>query len=192
MTNREITSDNDMDTSSDDDMEVTEEGETENDHFNLSKEWAEKIKQTGNSLSCVHEFMDADAPEKINENSFGDVFIFAESMSLKKKNKTPVAKTRGSYRKCTVEQIEKLFDFIIEEGFIIKDAALVSGINLYTAQNYVKTYNNDSQKRLPGTYNKPCGRSCSKLTKEHSKFFVDYVKKNTTAVLDELKLKLRN
>ncbi|ORE06573.1 hypothetical protein BCV72DRAFT_328348 [Rhizopus microsporus var. microsporus] len=167
MTNREITSDNDMDTSSDDDMEVTEEGETENDHFNLSKEWAEKIKQTGNSLSCVHEFMDADAPEKINENSFGDVFIFAESMSLKKKNKTPVAKTRGSYRK-------------------------FSGINLYTAQNYVKTYNNDSQKRLPGTYNKPCGRSCSKLTKEHSKFFVDYVKKNTTAVLDELKLKLRN
>ncbi|ORE08860.1 hypothetical protein BCV72DRAFT_322519, partial [Rhizopus microsporus var. microsporus] len=29
-----------------------------------------------------------------------------------------------------------------------------------------------------------------KLTEEHSKFLVDYIKKNTTAILDELKLKL--
>ncbi|PHZ11630.1 uncharacterized protein RHIMIDRAFT_297506 [Rhizopus microsporus ATCC 52813] len=144
-----------------------------------------------NSLSCVREFMDVDLPEEIkDEDSFGDAFLFAESMPLKKKHKIHLAKNRGSYRKYTVEQIEKLFDLIIEEGFATKDAALVTGINIRTAQDYVKTYNNDSQKRLPGTYNKPCGRSCSKLTKEHSKFFVDYVKKNTTAVLDELKLKL--
>ncbi|KAI7900745.1 uncharacterized protein BX663DRAFT_516376 [Cokeromyces recurvatus] len=52
--------------------------------------------------------MDVDAPEEIkDEDSFGDAFLFAESMPLKKKHKTPVAKTRGSYRKYTVEQIEK-------------------------------------------------------------------------------------
>ncbi|CEG76770.1 hypothetical protein RMATCC62417_11625 [Rhizopus microsporus] len=186
ITNREVISDNDMDTSSDDYMEVNEEEETESDHFNLSKEWVEKIKQIGNSLSCAHEFMDVDALEKINKNSFGDAFLFAESMSLKKKHKTPVAKTRDSYRKYTVEQIEKLFDLIIEEGFITKDAALVIGINIRTTQNYVKTYNNDPQKQLSGPYNKPRGRPCSKLTEEHSKFLVDYVKKNTAAVLDEL------
>ncbi|RCH96032.1 hypothetical protein CU098_011354, partial [Rhizopus stolonifer] len=131
----------------------------------------EKIKQIGNSLSCVHEFMDVDAPEEIkDEDSFGDAFLFAE--------------------KYIVEQIEKLFDLIIREGFTTKDAALVTGINIRTAQNYVKTYNNDPQKRLPGSYNKPHRRPCSKLTEEHSKCLVDYVKKNTTAVLDELKLKL--
>jgi hypothetical protein len=48
-------------------MEVVEEEEIESDHFNLSKEWVEKIKQIGNSLSCVHEFMDVDAPEKKNQ-----------------------------------------------------------------------------------------------------------------------------
>jgi hypothetical protein len=44
ITNREIISDNNMDTSSDDYMEVDEEEEIKIDHFNLSKEWIEKIK----------------------------------------------------------------------------------------------------------------------------------------------------
>ncbi|KAG1468826.1 hypothetical protein G6F56_003614 [Rhizopus delemar] len=131
ITNREIISYNDMDTSSDDYMEE----EIGIDHFNLIK-------------------------------------------------------SRGSYRKYIVKQIQKLFDLIIEEGFTTKDATLVTGINIRTAQNYVRVYNNDPQKRLPGSYNKPRGRPCSKLTEEHFKCLVDYVKKNTTAVLDELKLKL--
>ncbi|KAG1452568.1 hypothetical protein G6F46_012474 [Rhizopus delemar] len=116
--------------------------------------------------------MDVDAPEEIkDEDPFGDAFLFADSMPLKKKHKLP------------------LFDLIIAEGFTTKDAALVTGINIRTAQSYVKTYNNDPQKRLPGSHNKPRGRPCSNLTEEHSKFLVDYAKKNSTAVLDELKLK---
>ncbi|KAG1152233.1 hypothetical protein G6F37_002253 [Rhizopus arrhizus] len=135
--------------------------------------------------------MDVDLLEEIkDEDPFRDAFLFAESMPLKKKHKIPLAKSRGPYRKYTVKQIEELFDLIIEEGFTTKDAALVTGINIRTAQNYVKTYNSDPQKRLPGSYNKPRGRPCSNLTEEHSKFLVDYVKKNTTAVLDGLKLKL--
>ena len=42
-----------MDTSSDDYIKVDEEEEIEIDHFNLSKEWVEKIKQISNSLSFV-------------------------------------------------------------------------------------------------------------------------------------------
>lgn len=44
ITNREIILDNDMNTLSDDYMEVDEEQEIEIDHFNLSKEWIKKIK----------------------------------------------------------------------------------------------------------------------------------------------------
>ncbi|CEP19292.1 hypothetical protein [Parasitella parasitica] len=88
------------------------------------------------------------------------------------------------------KQVEKLFDLIIEEGFTTKAAALATGINVRTARNYVKTYNNDPERRLPGSYPKPHGRPRAKLTEEHSKFLVDYVEKNTTAILDELKLKL--
>ncbi|CEG68052.1 hypothetical protein RMATCC62417_04384 [Rhizopus microsporus] len=56
-----------MDTPSDDYMEVDEEEEIDIDHFNLSKERVEKMKQISSSLSCVHEFMDVDASENIKD-----------------------------------------------------------------------------------------------------------------------------
>ncbi|RCH84085.1 hypothetical protein CU097_008372, partial [Rhizopus azygosporus] len=65
-----------------------------------------------------------------------------------------------------------------------------TGINARTAQNYVKVYNNDPQRRLSGTYYKPRGRPCTKLSGKHSKFLIDYIEKRSSAVLDELKLKL--
>ena len=65
--NREIISDNDMDTSSDDHMEIDEEEEIDIGHFNLSKERVEKMKQVSNSLSWVHEFMDVNASENIKD-----------------------------------------------------------------------------------------------------------------------------
>jgi transposase len=188
---REIISDNDMDTSSDDYMEDDEQEEMEIEHFNLSEEWIEKIRQIGNdSISCVREYMDVDLIKEENEDFFGDAFLFAESMSLKKRHTALNVKTRGSYRKYTPKQVEKLFDLIIEEGFTTKAVALATGINVRTTQNYVKTYNNDPERQLPGSYSKPRGRPRAKLTEEHSKFLVDYIEKNTTAILDELKLKL--
>jgi transposase len=74
-------------------------------------------------------------------------------------------------------------DLIIEENLSVKDAALATGINVHIVQNYVKTYNNDPQRLLPGTYHKLRGRSCSKLTDNYSKFLLDYIEKNPTAVL---------
>ena len=58
-------------------------------------------------------------------------------------------KPRGSYRRYNLDQIEKLFDLVIEEGKTAKDAALVTGINIRTAQHYVKMYNDDEVRRLP-------------------------------------------
>lgn len=88
--------------------------------------------------------MDADPPD---EDLFGDVFLFAESMPLKiyiyKTTKTIM---RGSYRKHTSNQIEKLFNLIIIEGPTAKYATLVAEIKTRTAQNCVNTYNNDLQR----------------------------------------------
>jgi hypothetical protein len=84
---REIISDNDMDTSSDDYMEDDKQEEMEIEHFNLSEEWMEKIRRIGSdSLSYVREYMEVDLIEEENEDFFGDAFLFAESMSLKKKD----------------------------------------------------------------------------------------------------------
>ncbi|KAI7856606.1 hypothetical protein BDC45DRAFT_533570 [Circinella umbellata] len=167
--------------------------EMEIKHFSLTKEWMEKIRRIGNdSLLYVYRYMEVDLIEEENKDSFGNAFLFTESMLLRKRHMVLNVKTRGSYRKYTPKQVEKLFDLIIKEGFMTKAAAaLATGISIRTAaQNYIKTYNNDPERRLPGSYSKPCRRPRNKLTKELSKFLVGYIKKNTTAILDELKLKL--
>ena len=56
-------------------------------------------------------------------------------------------KPRGSYRRYNDDQIEKLFDLVIEEGKTAKEAALITGINIRTAQHYVKRYNEDEERR---------------------------------------------
>ena len=58
-------------------------------------------------------------------------------------------KRRGSYRRYNDDQIEKLFDLVIEEGKAAKEAELITGINIRTAQHYVKRYNEDEERRLP-------------------------------------------
>ena len=72
--------------------------------------------------------------------------VFAKSMLLRKGHTALNVKTTDSYRKYTPEQVEKLFDLI--KGSTTKAAALATGINVRTAQNYVNTYNNDPERRL--------------------------------------------
>lgn len=64
--------------------------------------------------------MDVGTPEVLDEDLFGYAFLFAESMPLKKWLQTIKINLKSSYRKYTTEQIEKLFDLIIEEGFSAK------------------------------------------------------------------------
>lgn len=51
-------------------------------------------------------------------------------------------KTRGVYRRYTSQEIEELFGLVIEEGRTAKEAALITGMNVRTAQHYAKTWNN--------------------------------------------------
>jgi hypothetical protein len=58
-------------------------------------------------------------------------------------------KPREPYRRYTAHQMEQLFNYVIEQGKTAKDARLLTGINIRTAQHYVKKYNGDEEGRLP-------------------------------------------
>ncbi|EIE90783.1 hypothetical protein RO3G_15494 [Rhizopus delemar RA 99-880] len=47
------------------------------------------------------------------------------------------------------EQVQELLDLVIEEGLFARKAGAIVGIVERTAQNYVKTYKEDDEKRLP-------------------------------------------
>ena len=59
------------------------------------------------------------------------------------KEKVRKRKTRSPYRRYTAHQIEQLFDYVIEQGKTAKEAALLTGINIRTAQHYIKKCNDD-------------------------------------------------
>ncbi|KAI9504722.1 hypothetical protein BX070DRAFT_222747, partial [Coemansia spiralis] len=85
----------------------------------------------------MRALMDIDPPESI----CGEKLLEALSkLGNEPRKKQTEAKTGGSYRRYTPQQIERLFDLVIEEGRPAKEAALMTGINVRTAQNYVKTY----------------------------------------------------
>ena len=75
-----------------------------------------------------------------------------------------IVKPRGSCRRCNFDQIEKLVDLVIEEGKTSKVAALITGINVGTAQHYVKKYNDDEERRLPCRLRKIKVGNSAKLT----------------------------
>ena len=57
---------------------------------------------------------------------------------VKVPQKVRPVKPRGPYRRYTTHQIEKLFDIVIAEGKTAKEAEVMTGINIRTAQHYIK------------------------------------------------------
>jgi hypothetical protein len=78
-----------------------------------------------------------------------DVDMVGPDHSLSTETASPIAivessterhqsrKLRGPYRRYTGHQIEHLFDYVIEQGNTAKEAALLTGINVRTAQHYI-------------------------------------------------------
>src|SRR3984893_15284100 len=93
-----------------------------------------------------------------------------------------IGSPRGSYRRYNLDQIEKLFDLVIEEGKTAKDAALITGINVRTAQHYLKRYNDDEERRLSVCRKKPRIGAKGKLTEAHTQFLIDYIDKHPTSI----------
>jgi transposase len=107
------------------------------------------------------------------------------------KEKVRKRKTRGPYRRYSAHQIEQLFDYVIEQGKTAKEAALLTGINIRTAQHYIKKYNDDEERRLPISGRKPGAGRKPKLTEGHSQFLIGYVDERPTAVLSDIRRALR-
>jgi hypothetical protein len=60
------------------------------------------------------------------------------------------------------------------------------GINIRTAQRYIKKYNDDDEKRLPIRCNKPAAGRKGKLSVEHSRFLVKYIDEHPAAVFPDI------
>lgn len=101
-------------------------------------------------LLALRTFMDVESAVSTSEevqtvtlSLYNDQFMEQYPKVLKP------SKARGSYRRYTTGQIEKLFDLVIEEGNTAKEAALITGVNIRTAQHYVKRNNDNIEIRLP-------------------------------------------
>lgn len=97
-------------------------------------------------------------------------------------------KAKCSYRRYTAYQTEKLFELVIEEGKTAKEAALMIGINIRTAQHYIKKYHDDEEKCLSvGDSKKFSADGTNKLAEEHSKFLVEYIDEHPATVLSKIR-----
>ncbi|OZJ06845.1 hypothetical protein BZG36_00042 [Bifiguratus adelaidae] len=124
-------------------------------------------------------FTDTGPLESSDEGTTANLGSLADNASLvKDTNVNRKPKPRGSYRRYNFDQIEKLFDLVIEEGKTAKDAALITGINIRTAQHYIKRYNDDEERRLP---------VCNRQPRIGAK---DYIDKHPTSILEDIRQKL--
>jgi transposase len=97
-------------------------------------------------------------------------------------------KAKCSYRRYTAYQTEKLFELVIEEGKTAKEAALMIGINIRTAQHYIKKYHDDEEKCLSvGDSKKFSAGGTNKLAEEHSKFLLEYIDEHPATVLSKIR-----
>ncbi|KAI9504587.1 hypothetical protein BX070DRAFT_113413 [Coemansia spiralis] len=144
------------------DVDMLEKGEScprncepENSHMHstVSSGWQNSRLHAEDSIFIhMRTLLDIDPPE----STYGEKLLEGPSKpGNEPRKKQTEAKSRGSYRRYTMQQIERFFDLVIEEGCSAKEAVLLAGINVRTAQNYVKTYRDDEQKRLPGSEPKP-------------------------------------
>ncbi|KAG1417628.1 hypothetical protein G6F58_005424 [Rhizopus delemar] len=102
---------------------------------------------------------------------------------LKQSRKKVISKkTRGVYRTYSPEQVQELLDLVIEEGLSARKAGAIVGIVERTAQNYVKTYKEDEEKRLLGGRKQRVSWE-RKLQPQHTNFLCMFYEKNPQAVL---------
>ncbi|KAG0747498.1 hypothetical protein G6F57_003847 [Rhizopus arrhizus] len=102
---------------------------------------------------------------------------------LKQSRKKVISKkTRGAYRNYPPEQVQELLDLVIREGLSERKAGAIVGIIERTAQNYVKTYQEDEEKRLPGGRKQRVSWE-RKLQLHHTNFLCMFYEKNLQAVL---------
>lgn len=158
----------------------------------LSEGWGESVSHENHAFVRMYTLADAGSSiDDTEEEGLADFVYLPNTPHIQGEcGQATKARARGSYRRYTPQQIEKLFDLVIEQGRTAKEAGLITGINVRTAQHYIKSYNKDEERRLPGVQRKPRIRCYGKLTEAQSQFLVDYVDRNSTAILTDIKRSL--
>ena len=160
------------------------------DEVDLSQPMYVQEEDTTNDTCLVplRALMDIDdmATQHVAPTKTGSLTVTSGSP----KEKVRERKTRRPYRRYTAHQIEQLFDYVTEQGKTAKDAALLTGINIRTAQNYIKGYNDDEERRLPINGRKLGAGRKPKLTEVHSQFLIGYVDEHPTAILTDIRRNL--
>ncbi|KAI9506845.1 hypothetical protein BX070DRAFT_11024 [Coemansia spiralis] len=109
--------------------------EPENSHMHsiVSSGWQNSRLHAEDSIFIhMRTLMDID----LLESTHGEKLLEAPfKPGNEPRKKQTEAKARGSYGRYTTQQIERFFDLAIEEGCSAKEAALMTGINIRTAQN---------------------------------------------------------
>src|SRR6202035_1836636 len=137
-------------------------------------------------LVPLRTLMDIDTTVEPQQVPSAAPTVVVESSAEKVRTRKP----RGPYRRYTAHRNEQLFDYVIEQGKTAKDAALLTEINIRTAQHYIKKYNNDEERRLPVSGRKLGTGRKAKLTEAHSRFLVQYVDEHPTTVLSDIRIAL--
>jgi hypothetical protein len=134
-------------------------------------------------LVPLRALMDIDTTVEPKQVPLATPTVTVESYAEKVRTRKP----RGPYRRHTAHQIEQLFDCVIEQGKVAKDAALLTGINIRTAQHYIKKYNDDEEGRLPISGRKPGAGCKAKLIECHSQFLIGYVDEHPEVRLADIR-----
>ncbi|KAI9326006.1 hypothetical protein BD770DRAFT_302678, partial [Pilaira anomala] len=144
--------------------------------------------QKKNDEPEIKRLMDLDMYQaNYTEKNITDEDILPTALPKRNSEKKPISSkaasgTRGPYRSYTPTQIQELLDLVIEQGMSARQAGFTVGIVVRTAQNYVKQYKDDEQKRLPGEKKLRHGHS-KKLNSHHTDFLCEFYVKNAAAVL---------
>ena len=148
----------------------------------------EEDTANGTCLVQLRTLMDIDTAATLHVPPTKTVSLTVLSGSSKEKVRK--RRTRGPYRRYTTHQIEQLFDYVIEQRKTAKEAALLTGLNIRTAQHCIKKYNEDEERRLPVSGRKLGAGRKPKLTEVHSQFLIGYVDEHPTAILTDIRRNL--
>ena len=129
------------------------------------------------------EFIDEEMEEVVPSNVETDCTPTDSSqrkVATKKKREV-----HGPYRKYNSQQIQQLFDYVIETGMTAKRASLLVGIKVRSGQYYVHQYKIENEMVVHTAATKKVRGRPPTLTNEHTAFLIDYYDKNVDAVLFE-------
>ncbi|KAL0078513.1 Homeodomain-like DNA binding domain-containing transcription factor [Phycomyces blakesleeanus] len=152
-------------------------------------EWEVTYPNSGNGIQTLVTKMDFEQTTTNEETCIQGSDVETLEEENEKTEKKPY-KPRGTYCKYMPEQVQGLFELVIENRWTAKMATEKMGINVRTGQNYIAQYRKDEEQCLPGSTGKRIVGAPHKLLQQHSFFLIAYFENNVAATLQEVRTAL--